>query len=208
MAFDLLLRPEEYRCLAGPRVERAPGPHAGRARRAQKNSPAAISFSALRARFRKTVAAAGCAIIGQTGDLAPADKRLYAIRDVTATVESIPLIASSIMSKKIAEGTSALVLQDERGGKLVRGVVDEASALGAHAVHYWNVFDGRHADLTWQQFSSSAFVLRSHFVDRDELLVSRWFTDRYAMLRRRMDVHPPAGSSALPPTGSPRLLVS
>ena len=84
--------------------------------------------------LERVVRAAGCAIIGATGDIAPADKRIYAIRDVTGTVESLDLITASILSKKLAAGLGGLVMDVKFGSGAFAAAFDDAVALAESLV--------------------------------------------------------------------------
>lgn len=88
--------------------------------------------------FKENLKNIGVSMIGQTGEIAPADRKLYALRDVTATVESVPLIAASIMSKKLAEGLDGLVLDVKVGSGAFMKNIDEARRLAKTMVNIGN----------------------------------------------------------------------
>jgi len=89
-------------------------------------------------KFKQIVKEIGVAIIGQTGNLAPADKRFYGIRDVTATVESIDLITASILSKKLAAGLDALVMDVKAGDGAFMPTYEDSKALAQSIVKVAN----------------------------------------------------------------------
>lgn len=124
-------------------------------------------------RYREVLKAHNMVLIGQTEDIAPADKRMYALRDVTATVECIPFIAASIMSKKLAEGIDALVLDVKTGSgafmktteqalELARTLVSIGEAAGKRTVAYLTNMDqplGREIG-NWLEVRESLDVLK------------------------------------------------
>jgi pyrimidine-nucleoside phosphorylase len=95
-----------------------------------------LSLDEIRSVLRRT----GCALVGQTGEIAPADRRLYALRDVTATVESLPLICASILSKKLAEGIGALVVDVKAG----RGAFMKSREDARRLAEWLTELAGRH----------------------------------------------------------------
>lgn len=93
------------------------------------------------AEYRKIISDINVCLIGQTGEIAPADKKIYALRDVTATVQSIPLITASIMSKKLAEGIDALVLDIKTGKGAFMENENDAIALARNLVTVGEMFN-------------------------------------------------------------------
>lgn len=91
-----------------------------------------------RAEFMEVLEKCGCAIIGQTEEMAPADRKIYSLRDATATIESVPLICGSILSKKLAEGLDGLVLDVKVGQGAFMSTLEEASDLAQHLVDVAN----------------------------------------------------------------------
>ncbi|MEG0879024.1 MAG: thymidine phosphorylase, partial [Oscillospiraceae bacterium] len=84
--------------------------------------------------FFRIVKETGIAVVGQTGNMAPADKKIYALRDVTATVDSIPLLASSIMSKKLAAGSNGIVLDVKTGSGAFMKTLEDSITLAEKMV--------------------------------------------------------------------------
>ena len=128
--------------------------------------------------FRRTVREVGCAIIGQTADLAPADKVIYGVRDVTATVESIPLITASILSKKLAAGLGGLVMDVKTGSgafmpdfprsrELAESIAAVAAGAGLPTVALVTAMDQR------QRLARLHHVAERHDVGEADRMVDR-----------------------------------
>jgi len=121
--------------------------------------------------FRKVVGDIGCAIVSATGDMAPADRRLYAIRDVSATVESVDLITASILSKKLAAGLEALVLDVKCGSGAFMRSPNEARALARALVETANLAGCRTSALITDMDQPLAHALGNALEVREVLAV-------------------------------------
>src|SRR5277367_4921803 len=131
---SLMLAPMLAACGAYVRISSGPGlGHTGGTLDKLDSIPGYASQPSL-ALFKRVVKEAGCAIIGQTADLAPADRRLYAIRDVTATVESVALITASILSKKLAAGLQGLIMDVKTGSGAFMATRESATDLAQSLV--------------------------------------------------------------------------
>jgi pyrimidine-nucleoside phosphorylase len=150
--------------------------------------------------YRRQVADLGCVIAGQTGTVAPADKKLYALRDVTATVDSVPLIAASIMSKKLAEGNDALVLDVKCGRGAFMKTEAEARALAetmvsigaAHDVPAVAVLTSMDVPLgravgNWPEVAEAIACLRGEHADTPLMAVVRALAGEMLTLGGRVE---------------------
>ncbi|PSQ95564.1 MAG: thymidine phosphorylase [Bacteroidetes bacterium SW_9_63_38] len=150
--------------------------------------------------YRRQVVDLGGVIAGQTGDVAPADRKLYALRDVTATVDSVPLIAASIMSKKLAEGNDALVLDVKcgRGAFMkteaeARRLAETMVAIGAeHGVSATAVMTTMDVPLgravgNWPEVAEAVACLRGEHGDTSLMTIVRALAGEMVVLGGRAD---------------------
>lgn len=128
--------------------------------------------------YRKQLASLGLVMIGQTSEIAPADRKIYALRDVTGTVECIPLIASSIMSKKLAEGIDGLVLDvkfgkgafmktEEEAERLAKTLMDISTSFGKSVVAWMTAMDQPlgYAIGNWLEVEESIRCLKGEYIE-------------------------------------------
>jgi pyrimidine-nucleoside phosphorylase len=129
--------------------------------------------------FRRVIEKTGLAMIGQTGEIAPADRRMYALRDVTATVESVPLIAGSIMSKKLAEGIDALVLDVKTGAGAFMQRYEDSLALARTLVGIGTRFGKKTVALITEMDQPLGFAIGNwtEVVEAVSCLKGAWVAD-------------------------------